>query len=168
MREKYSCQKKLFFFLTFLFLVAAPYFEKGVQGEAFLNVSQLLPDTSRIAILEKNSVLPFSPVSFQKKPRVIQRIKAIITAYSSTPQETDETPYITASGYKVRDGVVANNFFSFGTRLRIPEIFGDKVFVVEDRMNWKQSNYHIDVWFPSHQEAKNFGIRRSFIEILAD
>src|SRR3990167_1248447 len=38
-----------------------------------------------------------------------------ITAYSSTPEETDSTPFITASGTHVRDGVVAANFLPLGT-----------------------------------------------------
>ncbi|MBI2036999.1 MAG: hypothetical protein HYT14_01400, partial [Candidatus Liptonbacteria bacterium] len=53
-----------------------------------------------------------------------------ITAYSSTPEETDSTPFITASGTHVRDGVVAANFLPFGTAVKIPELYGDRLFVV--------------------------------------
>ena len=39
-----------------------------------------------------------------------KQIKIWITAYSSTPEETDSTPFITASGSHVRNGVAAANF----------------------------------------------------------
>ena len=44
-------------------------------------------------------------------------------------------------------------------------MFGDKVFVVEDRMN-KRYWHRVDVWMPTRQEAINFGIRTLRIEIL--
>ena len=91
-----------------------------------------------------------------------------ITAYSSTPCQTDSTPFITASNSWVRKGIVANNFFPFGTRIRIPEYFGDKIFDIEDRLHWRKSNEHVDVWFPTRQEAINFGITSTYVEILAD
>ena len=102
------------------------------------------------------------------EPVVIDRIKMIITAYSSTYCQTDSTPFITASNSWVRKGIVANNFFPFGTRIRIPEYFGDKIFDIEDRLHWRKSNEHVDVWFPTKQEAINFGITKTYVEILAD
>ena len=93
-------------------------------------------------------------------------MNVVITAYSSTVLETDETPLITASGTGVKDGIVANNLLPFGTRIRIPEIYGDKIFVIEDRMNPRIGPYHIDIWLPSYQEALNFGRKNVFIEIL--
>jgi len=93
-------------------------------------------------------------------------IKVIITAYSSCPTETDDDPYITASGGWVRDGVVAANFLPFGTEVRIPEIYGDKVFVVEDRMHPRKAR-QVDIWFPSKQEALDFGAHYSHIEVLS-
>jgi 3D (Asp-Asp-Asp) domain-containing protein len=93
-------------------------------------------------------------------------IKVIITAYSSTPEQTDDTPFITASGKTVADGIVANNMLPFGTQIRIPSIFGNKIFVVQDRMNKRKSDYHIDIWFPTYMEAKNFGVKTAEIEVL--
>jgi len=89
-----------------------------------------------------------------------------ITAYSSTPDQTDDTPFITASGTHVRDGVVAANFLPFGTKLRIPELFGDKVFEVEDRMNRRYAK-RLDIWFPERQLSDNFGVREARIVILS-
>ncbi len=92
-------------------------------------------------------------------------IYVVVTAYSSTVGETDSTPFITASGSMVRDGIVAANFLPFGTRIKMPDLFGDKVFEVEDRMA-PSKGYHIDVWFPTYQGAKEFGAHISQIEIL--
>jgi 3D (Asp-Asp-Asp) domain-containing protein len=93
--------------------------------------------------------------------------KVYITAYSSTPEETDDTPFITASGKMVRDGIVASNFLAMGTKIRIPAIFGDKVFVVEDRMHPRMTNV-VDVWMPTKDQAKQFGRTYAEIEILGE
>ena len=88
-----------------------------------------------------------------------------VTAYSSTPEETDSTPFITARNTYVRDGIVAVNFLPFGTKLQIPEHFGDKVFTVEDRMHRRKTNF-VDIWMPTKDEAKRFGISYTSIVIL--
>ena len=123
--------------------------------------------------LEENQLITFQdntllPISNPNDPpfKTVGTLPAIITAYSSTPGQTDDSPFITAAGTSVRDGIVANNYLSFGTKIRIPEIYGDKVFIVEDRMHWKKSNYHIDVWFLEYSEALAFGAKRTYIEIL--
>jgi len=118
-----------------------------------------------VVIIEGNSLFPIAnPSNPQSQP--VRRIKVVITGYSSTPWETDGDPYLTAAGTWVKDGIVANNFFPIGTKIRIPELFGDKIFVVEDRMSWTKGNYQIDIWFPSYWEALNFGAKQTYIEIL--
>jgi len=89
----------------------------------------------------------------------------LTTAYSSTFDQTDSTPFITASGTRVRDGIVACNFLRFGTRVRFPQLYGDKIFIVEDRMARKNS-HKIDIWFASRNQAKQFGIKQVKIEVL--
>lgn len=93
-----------------------------------------------------------------------QTRKVKITAYSSSPDETDDTPFITASGSQTRHGVIAANFLPFGAKVRIPKHFGDTVFTVEDRMA-RRFNDRIDVWFPSKAEAKRFGLQFTEVEI---
>lgn len=86
------------------------------------------------------------------------------TAYNSLPGQTDDTPFITASGTTVRHGVLAANFLPIGTRVKIPEIYGDQVFVVEDRMNsryWKR----VDIWMESYDDAIQFGLKNIEIEV---
>ena len=94
------------------------------------------------------------------------KINVVITAYSSTVEETDSTPFITAQGTLVRDGIVANNGLPFGTQIRIPELYGDRIFTVEDRMNASKSKNHFDIWFSSHDSATDFGVKRTYIEII--
>lgn len=92
-------------------------------------------------------------------------VEVTITAYSSRVGETDEDPYTTAAGTTVRTGVIAANWLPFGTKVRIPDIFGDQVFTVEDRMARKHNN-KLDVWFPNTRDALRFGVRRTRVEIL--
>ena len=88
-----------------------------------------------------------------------------VTAYSSTPEETDDTPFITAAGTKVRDGIVALNFLPFGTKVKIPTVFGDKILVVEDRMHPRKAGF-VDVWMPTKTAAIRFGISRTTLIVL--
>jgi len=106
-----------------------------------------------------------SPDIEMGKPSLTARYYMHITAYSSSEDETDSTPNITASGTQCRDGVVASNVFPIGTEVRIPEYFGDKVFVVEDRMHSRFTD-RIDVWMPSKGDALLFGKRSAAVEIV--
>ncbi len=103
--------------------------------------------------------------SYSGKIIETETIEVPLTAYSSSVDETDDTPFITASGNYVRNGVAAANFLPFGTKFRIPEVFGDRVFVIEDRMN-RTYNYRIDIWFPSKEEAIRFGYKVAEVEIF--
>jgi 3D (Asp-Asp-Asp) domain-containing protein len=88
-----------------------------------------------------------------------------VTGYSSEVWQTDSTPFTTASNTHVRDGVVAANFLPFGTLIRIPELYGNKIFIVEDRMN-KRYWYNVDIWFADTQIARDFGRKTVTIEVL--
>jgi 3D (Asp-Asp-Asp) domain-containing protein len=98
-------------------------------------------------------------------PLISETRRVITTAYSSTIEQTDNSPFITATGSHVRDGIVACNFLKFGTRVRFPDYFGDKIFVVEDRMALRNS-HKIDIWMPSRELAMQFGVRNLNVEIL--
>jgi 3D (Asp-Asp-Asp) domain-containing protein len=128
-----------------------------------LNFQDLSPKLDLITV-QGNSLLAVSSPEGPQKP--LKKIKVVVTAYSSTSWQTDDTPYVTASGKLVEEGIVANNLLAFGTEIRIPELYGDKVFVVEDRMNQKKGYYHVDIWFPNYSQAKDFGSAITYIEIL--
>lgn len=92
-----------------------------------------------------------------------------VTAYSSDIYQCDSTPCITANGFNlcehgIEDSVAAN-WLAFGTKIRIPEIFGDQVFIVRDRMNSRFTS-RVDVWMKDKQTAKKFGIKVAKIEVL--
>ena len=98
---------------------------------------------------------------------VARKMKGLITAYSSRVEETDDRPFEAASGKTVYDGMVANNKFPFGTKIRIPELYGDKVLTVDDRMNSRKWGNQFDVWYDNYPEAKKFGAKFGIvIEIL--
>ena len=92
--------------------------------------------------------------------------KVVLTAYSSTPNQTDSTPFITANGKQVYDGLIAANWLPFGTRVKFPELFGDKIFTVNDRMNQRFGRGRVDLWLDLPlDEVKAFGVKRVMMEI---
>lgn len=101
----------------------------------------------------------------EKPLELVEVVKVWVTAYSSSPDETDSTPLITAVGTDVRDGVIAANFLPFGTLVKVPKLFGDKVFVVEDRMN-SRKNWIIDIWMPSKGKAIEFGSHFTEVQVV--
>lgn len=102
------------------------------------------------------------PETILREPDEVRYVT--MTAYSSTPDQTDDTPFTTANGTHVRWGIAAANFLQFHSRLRVPEYFGEEMFTVEDRMHPRFSD-RIDVWFPTRAEAKAFGRQRLKVEI---
>lgn len=85
----------------------------------------------------------------------IDRCRAL--AYTSLKKHTDHDPFSTASGTKPKWGTVAANYLPLWTRMKI-EGFGEKIFVVEDRLN-KRYKKTIDIWFPAKELARKFGVR---------
>jgi 3D (Asp-Asp-Asp) domain-containing protein len=67
---------------------------------------------------------------------------------------------------RVYDGLIAANWLPYNTKIRIPDMFGDKIFTVNDRMNPRYDTGRLDVWMPSRVDAKQFGIRHIRIQIV--
>ena len=104
-------------------------------------------------------------IANKPQPEAKRSLYITVTAYSSTPDQTSGDPLTTASGSHVRDGVIAANFLPIGTQVRFPEHFENKIFVVEDRMHqryWQKA----DIWMPTRDEAKEWGVQYTKIEIL--
>lgn len=113
-----------------------------------------------MATVEKTA--PVLPVAGDRTaPR---RMKISVTAYNSLPEQTDSTPFNTADGTFVRDGIVAANFLPLGTRVKFPDLYGDKEFVVKDRMNARYW-HRADIWMAEKPDAITFGHRYTTIEI---
>ncbi len=116
------------------------------------------------------SIAEISPITeaeaFLKEPAIKKIMILTVTGYSSSYDETDDTPWLTAYNTLVRDGIAASNILPFGTKLRIPSLFGDKIFIVEDKMHPRYGE-HLDIWFPTKWQAKEFGIYYNvLVEIL--
>lgn len=107
------------------------------------------------------------PVSAAAAPRRTFTIP--ISAYTSESAQTDATPCIAARGFDLcendEENVVAANFLPMGTKVRIPELYGTRVFTVVDRMN-RRYDKHMDVWMKTYADAKSFGVKRTMIEVL--
>lgn len=90
-------------------------------------------------------------------------IVATITGYSSTEDQTDSTPFEMASGKRVYRGAIANNCYPFGTKVIIKQ----ELYTLEDRMNKRYGCDRWDIWFPSREEALEWGIKKDVqIKIL--
>jgi 3D (Asp-Asp-Asp) domain-containing protein len=129
------------------------------------------PATSGLSAVEITIPVGEESAAFISKsgPNTVNAPKAIylktVTAFSSSPEETDSTPFITASGGEVHEGTAAANWLPFGTKIRIPKLFGNKVFTIEDRMNARYSD-RLDIWFPEKNQAKDFGMQTMRVEVL--
>ncbi|MDB5046266.1 MAG: hypothetical protein JWQ08_2316, partial [Deinococcus sp.] len=92
------------------------------------------------------------------------------TAYNSLPGQTDSSPFITATGTRVRPGVVALSrdllrSFPYGSKIMLEDMSGrynnllrGRVFVVEDTMAARKTN-SLDIWMGTRSEAIQFGAR---------
>ncbi|MBU2566249.1 3D domain-containing protein [Patescibacteria group bacterium] len=117
-------------------------------------------------------VAPSSTIDYVAKPT--KTVSVLASSYSSTIDQTDSTPCITANGYNVCsyyevDGfgeTIAANFLPMGTVVKIPELYGDKFLVVRDRMNPRYGYGRIDIWMPTRSEALIFGKRWIDVEIF--
>lgn len=120
-----------------------------------------------------NALIAFSMPPTAVAPKVTRRTLTVqMSAYNSEVGQTDDSPFIMANGNHVHDGAVAANIIDangrnipFGTLIKIPSIYGDKIFIVEDRMNRRYTN-NVDIWMESHADAIKFGRRTVQIEII--
>jgi 3D (Asp-Asp-Asp) domain-containing protein len=92
------------------------------------------------------------------------------TAYCSCVKCCNKKPSdkwygITATGRVARWGTVAvdRNVIKLGSKLRI-EGFPNTTFRAEDVGGAIKGN-HIDIWFPSHEEALDFGVKKMVVYI---
>jgi 3D (Asp-Asp-Asp) domain-containing protein len=98
-----------------------------------------------------------------------------VSAYNSEVGQTDDSPFITANGTHVRDGIVAANIYNsaggnipFNSVIKFKNcgsIPNDKIFVVTDRLN-KRYRMNVDIWMESHADALQFGRRTCTIEVI--
>lgn len=134
--------------------------QPSVDSEAMVLSREERIDAASVFAPDQPSALPI-----EGDPTVIAERWITVTAYSSEPRQTDATPFTTAWITPVRDGVVAVNFLPKGSMVRFPDMYGDKIFIVEDRMNVRYQ-YRADIWMHTREEAKQFGITYARLEVL--
>jgi 3D (Asp-Asp-Asp) domain-containing protein len=168
--------KKVIIFLVFVFFfefllfpapVAASQMEESTeisQNQSIVSLENEIDQEIVADIMEFNGKLPQSEdaeIDFSKY--------VVITAYNSEVGQTDNSPCITANGFDVcKNGIedtIAANFLPFGTKVKIPALFGDRVFVVRDRMN-KRFSDRVDVWMLEKSTAIKFGAKVAKIEVI--
>ncbi len=110
------------------------------------------------------------PAPAAQAPRELFHMRVLITGYSSTEDQTDDTPFVTASNTRVRSGTLAlsrdllRNFtpgapFAFGD---LVEVEGVGRFRVEDTMAPRYAK-RADVWFSSREAAQRWGCRHLYL-----
>ncbi len=130
---------------------------------ASTEVTELSDEPDMRSEIGEPAVLEVVPLD---RPQALKSFTISMTAYNSEPGQTDASPFTTADGSQVRDGIIAANFLPFNTKVRFPEIFGDRVFEVHDRMN-PRYNLRADVWMTNKSDARQLGIKRNVkIEVI--
>lgn len=90
-----------------------------------------------------------------------RKLTVTVTAYSSRPEETDQTPLHTATNQRVQAGTVAvsrdlfDNGWVFGKKIYIKSL---GVFTIGDLMARDKRN-HLDIFMGDTGSAKSFGVQ---------
>ena len=179
--------KKLTFSVVFLTIfiltsssVNAGYFSDNshIDGNIYFLKNSITKNTDT-----PEKVQEYTPtVTLASKTEIIKNVSrfnpvktlvVVVSAYSSTPAQTDSSPFITANGERVYWGGIAANIIDangrnipFGTKIMIPKLFGDQIFTVNDRMNRRYQN-NLDIWFSETSDARQFGRKTVDIVIVA-
>lgn len=87
----------------------------------------------------------------------------LLTAYSPTKEECDDSPFVTADGSRVRFGIVAGDkAFRFGTKLYVK---GLGIYHIHDRGSSIKGK-RLDIFFFCTNYAKQFGVQKRNVLIL--
>lgn len=141
-----------------------------LAAEGVISPKNTKPDVLASSTTEIASSTPktasTTPIKLEK---VVRTSTHTMTAYNSEAAQTDDSPCITANGFNVCEhgieDTIAANFLPMGTRVKIPDLFGDRIFVVRDRMNKRYTN-RVDVWMKDRSSAIKFGVKVAKIQVL--
>ncbi len=155
---------------------AVGLYPDNAEANISASLAASLPTSSQ-ALVFPAGIKPIAPIAAQsttvkkaipkKKPapKVIRTMRASATAYNSLAAQTDATPFFAADGTHTYWGMVAMNCVPFGTKVRIPSMYGSKVFKVHDRGGFGCN--HVDVWMQHYGDARKFGRRTITVEIVS-
>lgn len=137
-----------------------------------VNLDNNMANVEQNIVIEENIDLGSAKNNILPKNNDIEIIKihrVAMTAYNSEVGQTDDSPCITANGFNLcKHGIedtIAANFLPMGTKVKIPDQFGDRVFIVRDRMHPRFQN-RVDVWMIKRTDALKFGLKVSRIEVI--
>jgi 3D (Asp-Asp-Asp) domain-containing protein len=163
--------KKLILSLILVFVFEMFLFPMPTLANEAMEISEIERVLSETVLQEVNDLQPMILNHLPENGawEAESTTNRTITAYNSEVGQCDDSPCITANGFNVCEhgieDTIAANFLKFGTKVRIPELFGDRVFIVRDRMNGRFSD-RVDVWMVNKQDARNFGVKFAKIEVL--
>lgn len=150
---------------VFSYVILFPF--SSIYADDELQLLQNTPNEVNSVVVTEDDSLNSLPEVEYIKPRYTKYVEA--TAYSSTPDQTDDTPCITANGFNVckfnTENVIATNALPFGTKVRFPDLYGDRVFIVMDRMNARYTD-RVDFWKKNRDDAWKFGYKYIRMEVL--
>lgn len=108
------------------------------------------------------AALPENMEVIAQKWLVQETLEAKVTAYSSSPEETDSTPDITANGERTAEGGIAcPRKYPFGTLFYINEL----IYRCNDRMHIRFDD-RFDLWMPNKKSAIKFGIQKQNVKVI--
>lgn len=158
--QRYFKEKSKYWLILATFIpIILPHTVAAQVAESTLDFQSTIP-------IITSQIWPDYDQTFDTTP-AIKTKTVVVTAYTSEVAQTDDSPFITAWGTHVRDGIIATNDLPRGTRVRFPELYGSKVFTVEDRMNKRYTGTgRVDIWMAEKPAAIKFGARRLAMEVL--
>ncbi len=122
-------------------------------------VAHVTPVLERPIAASGDIELPVEPPPVSTDPALF---RAVIIAYSSSPDETDGDPFITASGRRVFDGLVAcPRRYPFGTQVKI----AGRTYTCWDRLHDRFDD-RFDIWMASKSQALQFGLRKLVVQVV--
>ena len=163
-----------------LFLLTGTGVKYGIDHTAANEFEALVEENE--SILKQLDSIERSLIFLQEKHRKSPYkglAKIISTAYNSEENQTDSTPFITASGARVQNGTLALSrdmiraenamMRQMGYNPTATISYGDTVeliyvrkMVVHDTMNKRYTNRG-DIWMDSLQDARTWGVRDVYI-----
>jgi 3D (Asp-Asp-Asp) domain-containing protein len=140
--------------------------------------------TARKAIASNRKTTPIK-TNLERNTNRFPSLSVRSTAYNSIPNQTDSSPFHTATGARTRYGIIALSRdllrrFPYGSKVTLEDVgswrsgrgYGkynvmlkNTVFVVEDTMHPRKRGT-VDVWLPARRQAMQWGVRRLNMQIV--
>lgn len=148
--------KKDIIYISLLVAILAALLTLVLRTEVQANVTEQTTTqvTTEITTEETTTDIPLTTVKFEDIPEYEELGTYKLTAYCACAKCCGKSDGITASGTKAQAGrtVAASKQFPFGIELYI----NGNTYIVEDR---GVGSGVIDIFFDTHEEAENFGVK---------